>query len=59
MSCKCHETVLKCEKCGEEMKESEVYETNGMKVCEDCSMKLNSYNSPKKNCARAKSCAAA
>lgn len=52
MSCKCHETVLKCEKCGEEMKESEVYETNGMKVCEDCSMKMNSYNSPKKNCAQ-------
>ena len=32
--------------------EDEVYETNGKKVCEDCSMTMNSYNSPKKNCAQ-------
>ncbi len=43
---------MKCEKCGAEIKEDEVYETNGHKVCEDCSMTMNSYNSPKKNCAQ-------
>ena len=43
---------MKCEKCGVEITEDEVYETNGKKVCEDCSMTMNSYNSPKKNCAQ-------
>lgn len=43
---------MKCEKCGAEIKENEVYETEGKKVCEDCSITLNSYKSPKKNCAQ-------
>lgn len=43
---------MKCEKCGVEITEDEVYETNGKKVCEDCSMTMNAYNSPKKNCAQ-------
>lgn len=43
---------MKCEKCGAEIAENEVYETNGMKLCEDCSMRINSYGSPKKNCAQ-------
>ena len=43
---------MKCEKCGVEIAEDEVYETNGKKVCEDCSMTMNTYNSPKKNCAQ-------
>lgn len=44
--------MVKCEICGAEINENEVYETNGKKVCEDCSIKLNSYSSPKKNCAQ-------
>lgn len=44
--------TIKCEKCGAEINEKDVYETNGKKVCEDCSMLINSYNSPKKNCAQ-------
>ena len=43
---------MKCEKCGVEIAQDEVYETNGKKLCEDCSMKVNSYSSPKKNCAQ-------
>lgn len=44
--------MIKCEKCGVEIEEKDAYETKGQKVCEDCSMQINSYNSPKKNCAQ-------
>lgn len=43
---------MKCERCGVEIKDDEVYETNGKKVCEDCSIVLHSYGNPKKNCAQ-------
>lgn len=42
--------MIKCEKCGAEINEGDVYETNGKKLCEDCSMLENSYGSPKKSC---------
>lgn len=45
-------TMIKCERCGAEIEEKDVYETKGQKVCEDCSIQINSYNSPKKNCAQ-------
>ncbi len=41
---------MKCEKCGAEINGDEIYETNGKKVCESCSITLNSYGSPKKSC---------
>lgn len=44
--------MIKCEKCGVEIEEKDAYETKGQKVCEDCSIQINSYNSPKKNCAQ-------
>lgn len=35
-------TMIKCERCGAEIEEKDVYETKGQKVCEDCSIQINS-----------------
>ena len=43
---------MKCEKCGAEIAGDGIYETNGKMLCEDCSITVNSCESPKKNCAQ-------
>ena len=31
--------MAKCEKCGIEVSEDDIYEEKGLKICEDCKMK--------------------
>jgi len=40
----------KCEKCGVEVPTEDLYETQGLKVCEVCQLKSASAMSPSKPC---------
>ncbi|MDW7652420.1 MAG: hypothetical protein SCK29_06360 [Bacillota bacterium] len=39
--------MAKCEQCEMEVKETEIYQVNGVKMCEECSMK---YSNPSRPC---------
>ncbi len=40
----------KCEECGVEVPKDDLYEAQGLKVCEDCKVKSASASSPSKPC---------
>ncbi|HZK85604.1 MAG TPA: hypothetical protein VFC58_13245 [Desulfosporosinus sp.] len=40
----------KCEKCGVEVPSEDLYEAQGLKVCEDCKLKSSSFASPSAPC---------
>jgi formylmethanofuran dehydrogenase subunit E len=42
--------MAKCEKCGAEVPEEDLYEALGMKVCEVCKLKSAAASSPSQPC---------